>query len=390
MAILDRCIEANTDISGVGTRIATYLQNFLCFVPAIIVLKDRRVTRTELETLEKQSVTILIVAFALLFSTIIQAKISMLSNFHASIILNMSWMNNTNTFIYFLLYIHHWVGKRTDVLPKVKGWIKSLIRDIWSGQLAREVMRAVLGKTNSAKAEDGRFNEVFVLGSLHLSLTGAVGIWLWSHPVTFGDSKPSCDSAVFGAQVTFTSKGLQAWSLLIYSIVLLPGFNLIIPATLFFGAYSVVKWVTGPWRVVEHLQAADGNGLDQVEAQYPKSAHERYHGTQSRLPVILGLAILVVINIFFVVDTEVALVVNASRLEPGDSVWGFGQTLAVLLVLVTFRELLETIWERNPKKLGKILLELCSKPPIKAARFIAIEMGADLDIAGEKYQYQSL
>jgi hypothetical protein len=377
------CIEANTDISGIGTRIATYFQNFLCFVPAIIVLKDRRVTRTELETLEKQSVTILIVAFALLFSTIIQAEISTLSNFHASIVLNMSWMNNTNTFIYFLLYVHHWVGKDIDVVLKVRKWTKSLIRDIWSGQLAREVMDTVLGKKSLAEAKDGRFNEVFVLGSLHLSLTGAVGIWLWSHPVTFGDSTPSCNSAVFGAQVTFMSKGLQAWSLLIYSIVLLPGFNLIIPAALFFGSYSVVKCVIGPWRVVEHLQPAGGHSSDQMETQCPKLA--RYHGLQSRLPVILGLAMLVAINIFFVVDTEAALVVNASLLMPGDSVWGFGQTLAVLLVLVTFRELLETIWERNPKKLGKILLELCSKRPVMAARFIAIEMGADLDIAGEKF-----
>ncbi|KAJ7802555.1 hypothetical protein B0H13DRAFT_655095 [Mycena leptocephala] len=30
-----------------------------------------------------------------------------LSNFHASIVLDLSWMNNTNTFIYFLLYVHH-------------------------------------------------------------------------------------------------------------------------------------------------------------------------------------------------------------------------------------------------------------------------------------------
>jgi hypothetical protein len=63
----------------------------------------------ELESVETQSTTILITAFAILFAAMVQARARSdgLSNFHASIVLDLSWMNNTNTFIYFLLYVHH-------------------------------------------------------------------------------------------------------------------------------------------------------------------------------------------------------------------------------------------------------------------------------------------
>jgi hypothetical protein len=54
---------------------------------------------------EKQGMSILITAFAILISAIVQAGTFALSDCHASIILNLSWMNNTSTFVCFLLYI---------------------------------------------------------------------------------------------------------------------------------------------------------------------------------------------------------------------------------------------------------------------------------------------
>jgi hypothetical protein len=100
-------IPANPDISGIGVRAAVYLQNGLSFVPAFYALWDGKVEAHELKAVETQSTTILITAFAILVSTIVQARTFVLSGFHASIILSLSWMNNTNTFIFFLLYIHH-------------------------------------------------------------------------------------------------------------------------------------------------------------------------------------------------------------------------------------------------------------------------------------------
>jgi hypothetical protein len=101
-------ISGNPDIAGIGVRIAIYIQNILSFGPAFYsLINDRKVDRKELRTVEKQSTTILITAFAILISLIVQALAFNLSAFHTSIVLNLSWMNNTNTFIYFLLYIHH-------------------------------------------------------------------------------------------------------------------------------------------------------------------------------------------------------------------------------------------------------------------------------------------
>ena len=101
------CIAANPDISGIGVRTAIYAQNLLSFGPAVYALLDRKVSSAELDSLEVQSTTILITAFAILVSTIVQALTFGLTNFDATIILNLSWMNNTNLCIYFLLYIHH-------------------------------------------------------------------------------------------------------------------------------------------------------------------------------------------------------------------------------------------------------------------------------------------
>jgi hypothetical protein len=110
-------IPANPDISGIGVRVAIYAQNMLSFVPAFYALLDGKVDSKELQTIEDQSTTILVTAFAILISAIVQARTLGLSAFHASVILNLSLMNNTNTFIYVILYIHHHSGSRDGKLP---------------------------------------------------------------------------------------------------------------------------------------------------------------------------------------------------------------------------------------------------------------------------------
>jgi hypothetical protein len=118
-------IPANPDISGIGVRVAIYAQNFLSFAPAFYALVDGKVDSKELKTIEAQSTTILVTAFAILISTIVQALSPYgLSDFHTSVILNLSWINNTNTFIYFILYVHHRTGLTGDgrILPEWSAW----------------------------------------------------------------------------------------------------------------------------------------------------------------------------------------------------------------------------------------------------------------------------
>jgi hypothetical protein len=128
---ISQLIPANPDISGVGIRVAIYIQNLLSFIPAFYALLDGKVSVKELQVVEKQSTTILITAFAVLISAMVQAATYGLSSFHTSIILSLSWMNNTNTFIYFLLYIHHkidpHVDKSTRVEPRWLAWFHHVV-----------------------------------------------------------------------------------------------------------------------------------------------------------------------------------------------------------------------------------------------------------------------
>ncbi|KAH6890209.1 hypothetical protein BKA70DRAFT_1120656, partial [Coprinopsis sp. MPI-PUGE-AT-0042] len=111
-------IPGNPDISGIGVRTAIYVQNFLCLFLAICALWDGKVTQSELAHAEMQTTTNLVLAFAILISSIVQALTLGMSSYHGTIVLLMSWMNNTNAFVYFILYIHHKLG-----LQKGKGGV---------------------------------------------------------------------------------------------------------------------------------------------------------------------------------------------------------------------------------------------------------------------------
>jgi hypothetical protein len=126
------CLQADPDISGIGVRAAIYMQNLLSFIPAICALWDGKVTKAELGLVETQSTTILITAFAILIAAIVEANTATgLSNFHASVVLSLSWMNNTNTFIYFLLYIQHKSLADTGRIEGLSSWIRHIRDEVW-------------------------------------------------------------------------------------------------------------------------------------------------------------------------------------------------------------------------------------------------------------------
>ncbi|KAG6895173.1 hypothetical protein C0992_002798, partial [Termitomyces sp. T32_za158] len=274
-------ISANPDVSGIGVRTAIYAQNLLSFVPAIWILKDGLITPTELDELEQQSTTILITAFAILISTAIQAHSHGISDYHASIVLDLSWMNNTNLFIYFLIYIYHRVN---------------LTKDEFNDEVGISAAR-------HAPPTKGFTRWIYVTKA---ALTHFVGFFLhhalpkdWTKcPVNrFKDGldKECGDSASHDPQ-TNQIKGLTRW---IYET---------------------------------------------------KKASKNY-------VIIIGSLHL---TLMAAVDTEVAIKNNTNRFQlAGEAQWTFGQTLAVLLLLVSLRDLIESILERRAKKLDKRLLKAC-------------------------------
>ncbi|KAJ7937768.1 hypothetical protein B0H13DRAFT_1588224 [Mycena leptocephala] len=121
------CIPSDPDISGIGVRAAIYIQNLLSFVPAFWALSHGRVSEYELESVQTQSTTILLTAFAILISAMVQARTLGLSNYHVSIILSLSWMNNTNTFIYFLLYVQHKSQGQHRIRRGFSAWMNHIV-----------------------------------------------------------------------------------------------------------------------------------------------------------------------------------------------------------------------------------------------------------------------
>ncbi|KAH8825834.1 hypothetical protein DL96DRAFT_1466480, partial [Flagelloscypha sp. PMI_526] len=107
MSTSDKCIPANPDISGIGVRTAIYAQNLLCFLPVILYLSDGELTVDELDGIQDQSTGMLAIAFAILITTasLAAGHHPTVSNYHAAIILDLSWMNNTSTWIWFILYV---------------------------------------------------------------------------------------------------------------------------------------------------------------------------------------------------------------------------------------------------------------------------------------------
>jgi len=148
----DRCIPANPDISGIGVRTAIYAQNLLFFAPIVAHLWDGMVSADEMKGVKDQCIGVLSIAFAILISTIVQAKAttstSLITKFHAAIILDLSWMNNTSTFSWFLLYAHHRskASSKNEVIPAT--WSD------WSKALLSPVNHLVTGKGKASRDQD--------------------------------------------------------------------------------------------------------------------------------------------------------------------------------------------------------------------------------------------
>ncbi|KAH8813822.1 hypothetical protein DL96DRAFT_1625471 [Flagelloscypha sp. PMI_526] len=359
------CLPANPDVSGIGVRTAIYAQNLLSFVPAFYALVDGKVTFDELDAVETQAMTILITALALLLSAIIEAVTQELSPIHAAIIMNLSCMNNTNLFIYLLLFIHHRAGPHLEDfrIYWVHWWLKILYV-----QRKRSVGIKVL---NREPEEASPRRLLIFLGTAHLSLMAAIGFWLWAHPTTFGTSgisscwkRPSL--VVVGHAVPMTSNGLRVASFVMYSLVALPLFNIIVPFALFFLFYASFnkryEHTLPPSSKLYHIVALATfqNPWKRASGDTPTHQSPRKRDSddipipQHRIfPISVGLCVLAVINVLFLIDTELTVQFNKPLQEEGEERWSFGQTLALFLLLIPLRDIVEGLQRRREKKMQK-------------------------------------
>ncbi|KAJ7891035.1 hypothetical protein B0H13DRAFT_1887364 [Mycena leptocephala] len=172
-------------------------------------------------------------------------------------------------------------------------------------------------------AEVGLAKPVLTIGSLHLSLMAAIGLWLWSDPSKFGTPITGCDPSltVVGGAVPFSTPGLRIFSLVIYSVLVIPALNLV-PPFLFFLALHITYNSSPP------CGSLSSRGICANAA---------------------GLFCLAIINVILLVDIELTLGRNKRFLSGEDNEWGFGQVLALLLLVVPLRDFLSSILDIQEK-----------------------------------------
>ncbi|KAJ6506971.1 hypothetical protein C8R45DRAFT_514274 [Mycena sanguinolenta] len=393
---MTNCIPANPDISGIGVRAAIYAQNLFCFAPVVAHLWDGAVSVEEMEGVKDQSIGMLAVAFAILISTIVEATSTTivggqgLTRFHAAIILDLSWMNNTSTWIWFLLYVHHRTkpdenSKKEPILASWSAWSGVLLSPVrllvGSGKAGdtenggdHAMTEATITKTSASFARQAwTFTTkklVLTIGSFHLSLMAAIGLWLWSNPSKFGSPIENCTPSlsVVGGVVSFSSLGLRIFSLAIYCLLVIPGLNLLLPF-LFFLALHISYNKLHPQ--LDHLRHStrripssigalfcrrgpkrDGavSGIDLGDTSGTISAKTPYLERLDRTAfLIVGLVCLIIINIILLVDVELTLQRNKHNQSEGENDWGFGQVLALLLLVVPLRDFVTSIMNIREK-----------------------------------------
>jgi hypothetical protein len=179
---------------------------------------------------------------------------------------------------------------------------------------------------------------VLSLGSVHLTVMAAFGLWVWSSPYMFeklqrhllesiDDLLPvECTyTSVLRHNTSLMSQGLRLLSLIMYSVFLVPGLNLLVPVVAFLALFILYHQ---SWNL-----ACKNNRTTKLDRPNP-----------STVPIFVGLLLLLRTNIVFLVDIEttVSEVVN-QRLD--ESQWSFGQTLALLLLSLPIRDLVEFLLE---------------------------------------------
>jgi len=200
---------------------------------------------------------------------------------------------------------------------------------------------------------------VAILGSLHLSMMSALGIWLWSDPGSFGNPRhlESCavelsSYIILGKRIPLSSNALRIVSLVIYAIFLAPGFNLLLPMAIFLGMLFIYRACYGP----RHAPKFDSSSRRNVRIQDPtvkiglSQSHSKGVVGRSLLalqgwynpflfPIFAGMALLFAINVAFLIDIELTLRDNRHLRKAGDSEWTFGQILAIILLVLPMRDL---------------------------------------------------
>ncbi|KAJ7050125.1 hypothetical protein C8F01DRAFT_717518 [Mycena amicta] len=185
-----------------------------------------------------------------------------------------------------------------------------------------------------------------------------IGLWLWSDPKHFGTSV-ECDPSltIIGQGVLFSSRPLRIGSLIMYTLVLFPGLNLLPPFVFFLALHIGYNKLR---RTLNSLSTSDKGQTMPHELKVPACTHL----------LVASLVFLVVFNVIFIFDIERTLRRNKGNQLAEDDEWGFGQVLALLLLVVPLKDVygsFQAIWENlrgDEKRLTELFRRDCQAQSI--------------------------
>ena len=298
-------------------RISIYTQTLISFAPPLIFVSDGFMDSDEEKLLQTIYSGLLLTSCSLLISAFIQAKTFGLSTHHALIVLNLSWMVNASALI---VCIFPTINKKH---PKDTWW--RWLSRLWPTRL-RQLLSAFLVV-------------------IHLCAMGCLGTWVWATRGYFGHSSllaphdcvPTTITTFFGHSILVTNERMRLFSLIFYSISMIPVVNVIIWTTLAVGGCVILDFFV-TWLMKNRIR----------------------NFVKRRSLYIAAITIQFFVSARFVIDTE--LMIHRTAHEPGESQWTFGQTLAILLVIFPFFEVGKRgLQNRTGIKVGWWLRGLLSK-----------------------------
>ena len=280
-------IDPNPDIAGPGVRYSVYTQILLNFVCAIIFAKDGQISSYENSVLTATSQNLFITGSSLILCAAIQTALHDLSVYHAVIVLNLSWIISLSAFMHIVIALLNSFLALADSENVVQGVVEGEVDE---------------PEASSANAY------VVPMSILHLFGMGAFGIGFWATIDRFGkpDESKCMDamiSTVFGVDVHVLNNSLRWSSVGLYSLVVVPCLNFVLLAgTLVIGTLLVARIL-------------------------------RQFENRNSFVLIGGIMVIFLLEVVFVVDTELLVSRSSKLVDKKEWDWSFGQTLAIISLL---------------------------------------------------------
>jgi hypothetical protein len=360
------------------------LQALVALIPPVLSFMEAPFWRPTpvptvvIKRVQTTAFALILTGTALLIAAFIQANTFGLSVYHATIVLYLSWINNITACA---ILLFHWL------LDSIR------IRDTsnWQRIASKE----------------------FAAYSLHLSATGALGIWLFSDPLGFDTAKQCSDSTViyiFGQYPRVAAPHPRIVWLVVYSTAAVPILNWIATTFLLAGSYVFIfiifalvvafaplycccccffpcvrrlvirlplisyvitrcffRWVQA-WPKPEPTHAANPFAPTAEELNIPETVG---WAIAMRFFPAGWILFILIVDIWIFVSMEKTIANN--NVGSGEGQWTFGQTLALLVVVFpvmdVWRQAREMLNNRRAREHGvegphaaRELREVCVAP----------------------------